>query len=220
MKPILRDVPEFFETERLIVRCPRAGDGQLVHEAVVETLSDLRAWPASLPWAMHEPSVTASEEFCRRGQIDYLSRTGFPMLLFHKADNCYVGGSGLHDISWEVPSSEIGYWCRRRYQRQGLITEAVRGVVAFASTVLGMRRIVSLADAENLPSCLVAERAGFDLEGTLRQERKAPDGSLRNTRVYAWIRPSTNGLNHPPDRDKADPHSVFMTLELPGRAGS
>jgi len=52
MKPILRDIPEFFETERLIVRCPRPGDGQLVHEAVVETLRDLRAWPASLPWAM------------------------------------------------------------------------------------------------------------------------------------------------------------------------
>jgi RimJ/RimL family protein N-acetyltransferase len=50
-----------------------------------------------------------------------------------------------------------------------------------------MRRIVALPDAANLPSCRVCERAGYVLEGTLRNERMAPDGSLRHTRVYAAV---------------------------------
>jgi RimJ/RimL family protein N-acetyltransferase len=185
MSPILREVPAEFETARLLIRCARPGDGQLVHEAVVETLTDLRKWPASLPWAMHDPSVEASEEFCRKSQVEYLARTGFPLLLFHKIDNRYVGGSGLHDVSWSVPSCEIGYWCRKSYQRQGLLTEAVIGITEFAFSALGMRRIVSLPDARNGASCRVAERAGYLLEGTLHQERKTPEGSLRDTCVYA-----------------------------------
>jgi len=33
----------------------------------------------------------------------------------------------------------------------------------------------------------VAERCGFELEGVLRHERRAPDGSLRNTCIYARL---------------------------------
>lgn len=188
MTPLLRDIPTQIETERLLIRCPRAGDGPVVHAAVVETLAALRAWPASLPWAVHEPTLDASESFCRQGQVDYLARTGFPMLLFLQADGRYVGGSGLHSIDWSVPACEVGYWCRASCQGQGLLTEAVQGITAFAASVLGMRRIASLADAENRPSRRVAERAGYQLEGILRHERKAPDGTLRNTCVYAWVR--------------------------------
>jgi RimJ/RimL family protein N-acetyltransferase len=42
-----------------------------------------------------------------------------------------------------------------------------------------------ITDEENVASCRVAERAGFVLEGVLRNERRAPDASLRNTCVYA-----------------------------------
>lgn len=188
MNALLRDIPTQFETERLLIRCPQAADGPAVHAAVVETLDALRVWPASLPWAVHEPTLDASEIFCRQGQVDYLARKGFPMLLFLKANGHYVGGSGLHSIDWSVPSGEVGYWCRASYQRQGLLTEAVQGITGFAASALGLRRIVSRPDADNWPSRQVAERAGYALEGVMRHERKAPDGTLRNTCLYAWVR--------------------------------
>ena len=40
----------------------------------------------------------------------------------------------------------------------------------------------------NLRSRRRAERAGFEYEGTLRKDRLALDGQLRNTRVYAIVR--------------------------------
>jgi RimJ/RimL family protein N-acetyltransferase len=46
-------------------------------------------------------------------------------------------------------------------------------------------RVELITDEENVASCRVAERAGFVLEGVLRNERRAPDASLRNTCVYA-----------------------------------
>ncbi|MFM2065214.1 MAG: hypothetical protein RLZZ584_123 [Pseudomonadota bacterium] len=46
-------------------RPPQAGDGVLVCAAVRESLVALREFPASLPWALAEPSGDASEVFCR-----------------------------------------------------------------------------------------------------------------------------------------------------------
>jgi RimJ/RimL family protein N-acetyltransferase len=184
---LLRDIPLQLQTERLLIRCPRPGDGSLVHAAVVESLVALREFPASLPWAMFEPSVAASEKFCRQGQANYLLRTKLPMLLFLKGSNTLVGSSGLHNMDWAVPKCEIGYWGRAGFGRQGLITEAVKGITAFAFAQLGMRRIEALPDEANLPSCRVCERAGYVLEGSLRHERVDPSGRLLSTRVYAAV---------------------------------
>jgi RimJ/RimL family protein N-acetyltransferase len=185
MNNIPRDLPLQIETERLLIRCPQPGDGLVVHEAVVETLGELRSWPASLPWSVFDPSVESSEAFCRQGHADFLALSNFPMLVFLKQGLIYVGGNGLHDLDWSVPSCEIGYWCRKSYNGQGIATEAVKAVSAFAIQSLGARRVVSLPDEKNVPSRRVAESAGYLLEGVMRNERKAPDGTLRNTCLYA-----------------------------------
>ncbi len=185
MNPLLLDLPDTLETERLILRCARPGDGSAVFAAVQDTLDDLRAWPASLPWAQFEPSLDAFEAFCRTSHADYLLRKNLQLLMFLKENNVYIGGNGLHSIDWSVPKFEIGYWCRRQYQGQGLVTEAVRAVTAFAFDTLGAQRVVSLSDARNQPSRAVAERAGYALEGVLKNDRRTPHGLLCDTCVYA-----------------------------------
>lgn len=186
--PITRDVPTRLETPRLLIRCPQPGDGAAVFGGVVDSLDALRQFPASLPWAAFEPSVDESEKYCREGQAKYLLRTEMPMLLFLKATGVYVGGSGLHSFDWSVPKCETGYWLRTGYTGQGLATEAVAAITAFALDALGMRRVEALPDDENLPSCRVCERAGYTLEGVMRHERAESGGRLRDTRRYAVAR--------------------------------
>jgi RimJ/RimL family protein N-acetyltransferase len=183
--PITRDIPTRIETPRLLIRCPEPGDGAAVFAGVVASLESLRQFPASLPWSVFEPSVDESERYCREGHAKYLLRTEMPMLLFSKADDVYIGGSGLHSFDWSVPKCEIGYWLRSGYTKQGLAAEAVGAITAFAFSNLGMRRVEALPDDENLASCKVCERAGYSLEGVLRNDRAEPNGRLRNTRVYA-----------------------------------
>ena len=72
-----------------------------------------------------------------------------------------VGSSGLQGIDWEVPKFEIGYWCRTSFTGRGYITEAVRGITAFAFEALGARRVEIRCDSRNHPSVRVAQRAGF-----------------------------------------------------------
>lgn len=185
---ILREVPEHFETKRLLIRAPRAGDGVAVHAAVVESLAELRASGAFLPWAMGEPSLEASEVFCREGAAHYLRRTQLTMLLFEKEGGQFIGGSGLHEIDWAVPRFAIGYWCRTSQTRRGLITEAVEAITRLALEELGGRRVACHTDEENRASRRVVERAGFVLEGILRHDRISPTGVARSTCIYSRTR--------------------------------
>jgi len=188
MDPLLIDVPERIETERLILRCPQPGDGVLVNTAVRESLDALRPF---MPWAQTAPSVDESELVCRRAQARFRLREDLVLSIFERAadggEGRYVGGSGWHRISWEVRRFEIGYWCRSSCTGQGFITEAVGALNRVAFDRLGARRVEVRMDGRNERSRRVAERAGFTFEGILRGDSLTPQGEVRDTRVYARV---------------------------------
>ena len=82
MDPLLIDVPERIETERLILRCPQPGDGVLVNAAVRESLDALRPF---MPWAQTAPSVDESELVCRRAQARFRLREDLVLSIFERA---------------------------------------------------------------------------------------------------------------------------------------
>src|SRR5690554_970438 len=139
MKPILRDFPDSFDTDRLTIRSPRAGDGAELNAALRESWSELQAW---MPWAAGEPpTVEESEARMREARARFLQRENLWLLLFLKGTQTLVGSSGLHRINWDVPRFEIGYWVRTFYSGKGYITEAVQGITSFAFDVLRARRV-------------------------------------------------------------------------------
>ena len=182
--PILKDFPESFETERLLIRGPLPGDGPELHAAVKESMEELGPW---MPWPKLHRTVEYSEEDVRRARVRFLERTDLTLFLFLKGTDTLVGGSGLHRIDWEVPRFEIGYWCRTRFVGRGYITEAVRGITDFAFGHLGARRVEIRCDPLNRPSVSVAERAGYLLEGELRNAEVGTDGKPRNVLSFSVI---------------------------------
>ena len=183
--PLFLRFPDHFETGRLLVRAPRAGDGPAVNQAVRESFEELRPW---MPWARFMPSLAESETFAREGAAKFRVRDELPLLLFRKTDNLIVGASGMHHIDWDVPRLEIGYWVRTSLQGQGYITEAVLGITGFAFQTLKAERLEIRCDARNTRSAAVAQRAGFALEACFRHERRDTEGQLADTLVYARLR--------------------------------
>jgi len=189
INPVLLELPASFETGRLRMRVPQPGDGAIHTAAIAESVTELRAFLASIPWIGSEPGVDVSETYCRKSAANFLSRTDLPFLVFEKAGGELVGGIGLHRPVWETPKLEVGYWVRTRYGGRGFVTEAVNGLCDYAFTHAGAVRLDLVTDAQNLASRRVAERCGFQLEGVLRHERRAPDGSLRDTCMYGRLAP-------------------------------
>ena len=63
-----------------------------------------------------------------------------------------------------VTETEVGYHLARRFQGQGLATEAARAWLDYGFQDLHLPRITSLILPENLPSRRVAERNGLVVE--------------------------------------------------------
>ena len=187
--PILLDLPEAIQTERLLLRPPRTGDGPALHEAITESLPNLRRFLASLPWVAAEQTLASAETFCRNAQSNFIARRDLPFFAFDRHSGRLLCSSGLHRPVWSTPQVEVGYWCRHTAQGQGYVSEAVLALVQYAFTHIQAARIELITDAENLASRKVAERCGFELEGILRNQRRAPEGDLRNTCVYARVAP-------------------------------
>jgi RimJ/RimL family protein N-acetyltransferase len=180
--PILMDFPESFETERLLIRSPLPGDGPELHAAVRESIEELTPW---MPWPKELRTIDDSEASARRARVAFLQRSELRMHLYLKGTDTLVGSSGLQGIDWEVPKFEIGYWCRTRFTGRGYVTEAVRGITAFAFDALGARRVDIRCDSLNHPSVRVAQRAGFRLEGGLHNNAVGTDGSAEDTLIFA-----------------------------------
>jgi RimJ/RimL family protein N-acetyltransferase len=188
--PILRDFPDQFETERLVIRPPRSGDGPAVNAAIRETFDALKMW---MPWAQTIPEPAETEATLRRKAAEWQTRKDLMVTLWRKSDGLLAGCSGLHRIDWSVPCVEIGYWLRTSLQGQGYMTEAVLGLTKFAFEQLGAQRIEIRCDVLNTRSAAVAERAGYTLEARLHHHVRGTDGGLRDTLVYVKFPPGDGG---------------------------
>ncbi len=182
--PILLDIPDAFETERLLIRGPRPGDGAALHAAIVESERELAPW---MPWANPVQPVEEVEILARRMMARRILREEFMWLLFRKSDGLLAGSCGMHHIDWDVPRFEIGYWLRTSLSHQGYMTEAVSGLVEFCRDALNAKRLEIRCDALNRRSAAVAERVGFTLEARLPADRRGTNDQLSDTLIFAKL---------------------------------
>src|SRR6476646_3261952 len=98
-----------------------------------------------------------------------------------------VGGIGFvpgHDV--ERVSSEIGYWLGEAFWGRGIVTDALIAVTRYAIDTHGFTRLFALPFAHNQASCRVLEKAGYVLEGRLRNSA-IKEGKLVDQLQYAFI---------------------------------
>ena len=173
-----------FETARLRIRASRLDDLDATLIVAEASATSLRNW---MPWAYPAPHRESMLRYYASVEEKWASRE---MLDFHwvdKVSGAVIGKGGFHHIDWAIPKFEIGYWLGSAYMGKGYCTEAVIGLVDFAKTVLGARRIEIRSQPANIASRAVAERAGFTLEGIHRHAIVGVDGSLKDACIYAFI---------------------------------
>jgi RimJ/RimL family protein N-acetyltransferase len=183
----LPDVPEVIESERLSIRAPRVTDVPGLVSAVRESITQLEPW---MRWATSEYSAESCEANVRQAIARFVTRQDLRYHLIDRSTGELLGSSGLHRINWQVPRFEIGYWVRTSRAGRGYVSESVRALTRTAFESLGARRVEIRCDDLNLPSARVAERCGFELETTLRNWQRAPDGTLRHERIYVLLDPA------------------------------
>lgn len=87
-----------------------------------------------------------------------------------------VGQVGLREVMLSAGWAEISYWIIPEARGGGLAAAAVRALTQWAFEDLRMHRLEILHSVENVPSCRVADHAGYALEGTLSRVLRHADG--------------------------------------------
>jgi len=171
-------------TERLYLRGAVADDAPAVNAAIIASWTELSR---CMDWAQGaQPTIQDTMEWIGNRAAGFEDRSELHFSIFEKRAGTFIGCCWLHGFDWTVPRGEIGYWCATNKVGHGYITEAVLALTEFARS-LGFVRVEIRCDAKNLRSRAVAERAGFALEGVLKNDCRTPQGALLDTCVFAQV---------------------------------
>jgi RimJ/RimL family protein N-acetyltransferase len=185
IQPIRLDIPSEITSERLLLRVPRPGDGVVLIDAVRDSLPELKPW---MPWAKDDYSVADAEDWCRRAAAKRILGEDANYFILHRQTGRFMGNITSFSKDWRVPKFEIGYWLSTREVGHGYMTEALRAVTQMTFDVFGARRIEVHTDSTNHRSRRVAERAGYELEGILKNNNRDPADRVYDNCMYARIR--------------------------------
>jgi len=108
-----------------------------------------------------------AREYLHQGPIASYAEHGFGILrVGHAASGEALGMCGL---VWRpvFDDPDLGFAFLARHWEKGYAGEAARGVLAHARGVLGLRRVIAIADDDNLASVRLLEKLGFGFEITV-----------------------------------------------------
>lgn len=88
-------------------------------------------------------------------------------------------------------TAEMGYYIAEAYWGRGIMTGAVRQTCEYVFAKSDIMRIYAEPFAYNAASCRVLEKAGFQYEGTLRNNA-VKNGRVLDMKMYALLSPSQN----------------------------
>lgn len=127
-------------------------------------------------------------EAAGRGFLTHVAHSAPTTVWAIEVDGEAAGGIGIVPMSdVERVSAEIGYWLGESCWNRGIVTDALRAVTAEAMQAFDLLRLFALPFADNRGSIRVLEKAGYVLEGHMRQSA-IKDGVVRDQLLYAAYR--------------------------------
>ena len=172
-------------TDRTLIRPYQPADADALYQTVAASREHIARW---LPWAYEHTSPEYTRDLIIRFSEQWRQGEDFTYGVFDRASGALLGGLGLHPHDWDVPSFEIGYWLAADAEGRGYMTEAASALVDYLLRDVGARRVEIRCNARNARSAAVARRLGFTQEGLLHNHMRLPDGTLRDTLIFAgWV---------------------------------
>jgi ribosomal-protein-serine acetyltransferase len=137
-----------------------------------------------MPWAAGQ-DLEGTREFLRKGEQHRAEGSEFNFAIVDAAGRI-CGMTGLHEVREADRRAELGYWLAADHQGAGLMTAAVRVLVAYGFGELGLHRIAIHVAPDNARSRAIPERLGFVHEGRLREHQRFGDRWV-DSEVYGML---------------------------------
>jgi ribosomal-protein-alanine N-acetyltransferase len=167
-------------TRRLTLRAATPKDVSAFQEMLsIPDVTRFSNWPDA-------PSKTQVERYLRWMAKVYGSGKGCAWIIEINSSNALAGAIRFNRFEKKWRCGEIGYELHPDYWGKGLMTEAVRAVVACGHQAFRLNRIDAWTLPGNGASDRVLEKSGFRYEGTQRQKAWFK-GAFHDFRMYGRI---------------------------------
>ena len=149
----------------IVLRPVRLYHGEEIYAAVMDNRDSLIRW---LPWVEGVKGLPDVREFIRRSMDEQARGIAAQLGIWTNED--FLGMVGLHGVDWANRRTSIGYWLAERARGRGVMTASARTLVDFVIGDLELNRVEIRCSVDNVASRAIAERLGFEMEGTARQD--------------------------------------------------
>ena len=105
-----------------------------------------------------------------------------------KVDSKVVGNIGVfRQKNIHRHTAELGYYIAEEYWGRGIMTDAVKQICEYVFSRSDIIRIYAEPFAYNIASCRVLEKAGFQYEGTLKNNA-VKNGKVIDMKMYSLLK--------------------------------
>jgi [ribosomal protein S5]-alanine N-acetyltransferase len=168
------------ETPRLRLRPPRDEDAP----ALFAIRSDPLVAQYNMPVYTDVSEAEGAIEFLK---LTYATGDGPQWAITYKEADVMIGMCGFHHTAHAYRRAKVGYDLARTEWGRGVMSEALRAVVAFGFREISYLRVYAEINGANRGSLRVMEKVGFRLEGVLRQHHIYSDGLPDDLLIYGLL---------------------------------
>ncbi len=167
----------------------RADDAVSMHEAICESLADLKPW---MSWAHNDYRIKEAQDWIMVAQARWDDSAYFGFAITDANRNTFLGGCSLSHLHPVDHFCNLGYWVRSTQRGRGFAGRAARLAARFAFERLNLVRVEIVVATGNEASQKVADKIGAHREGILLN-RMTIGTRLHDAVIYSLL-PSDFGL--------------------------
>lgn len=117
-----------------------------------------------------------------------VAKTFFPYGIIDKDTNEIIGYMHVMNLDWNIPKAEIGFFIDADFAGKGIITKALTVLMDYYFETLQFNKLFLRTHKTNIAARALAEKCGFEIEGTLRKDYKTTSGELVDLIYYGKIK--------------------------------
>jgi ribosomal-protein-alanine N-acetyltransferase len=180
IKDLYQNLPRL-ETPRLVLRKITQKDVPdiFVYSSDAEVTRYLR-------WEPHQ-TISDTEKYVDEVLRQYSQGQDGPWLIENNDNHTAIGHIHLMEIEIQHQKAQVGFVLSKGYWNKGIMTEALKKVLEYAFTHLGMNRIEGWCITQNRAGAHVMEKSGMRQEGELR-DYLFQKGVFWDFSVYSMLR--------------------------------
>lgn len=114
-------------------------------------------------------------------------KTYFPFVVVDDTNNTFAGFLDVKNIDWSIPKAELGCYIDEKYANKGISSKALVTFTDYCFKEFQFKKLFLRTHQSNVSARRIAEKCGFEIEGTIRRDYKTTSGEIVDLMYYGKL---------------------------------